>query len=101
MSFLKFWRLEIQDEVPADSVSGESSLGLQKPHHMVERARDPSAVSPYQSCQIRVMASFNLSYFLVGPPPNTVTLGMRASTYEFRRLTCPSTALIKHPWGLR
>ena len=30
-----------------------------------------------------LMTSFNFNHLLSGPPPNTVTLGVRASTHEF------------------
>lgn len=46
-----------------------------------------------------LMKLFNLNYLLIGSSPNRVTLGIKASTYEFRSVTIQSIALIKELWG--
>ena len=88
--FSHFWKLEVPDQDLAGSISSEGSLpGLQMAAfllcpHKAERGSQLSGVSSYKGTNPigfgpHFTTSFDLNYFLT---PNTVTLGVRASTYE-------------------
>ena len=64
------------------------SCGLSLACARVERETELSGVSSYKDTNpmgsgASPVTSFNLNYLHEGPSPNTVTLGVEASTYEF------------------
>ena len=72
---------------PADLVSGESPFpGLQTAFMFCPHMGEREGVSSYKDTNLIIgptlMISSKLNYCPKAPPPNTITLGGRASTYE-------------------
>lgn len=92
--FLQFWRLQVHNQVPADSVLSENSLpGLQMASHLLPvsshgRETESWCLSHFwhhwaHHGDFTLLTSSKPHHLPMTPNPNIITLEVRASAYEW------------------